>query len=1662
MNRKRLLRAVAITLLVLIVAGVIVATVYYQNLPERLSQHETIILGQNRFVPGSNAAIRVVVRDSSNAQPLSNAEVSVKLLDKDSGATQAVFSGRTDDSGLANVSFHVDPSFGFEQTLIVETRSELGSDKVERPVTIDRDYRILLTTDKPLYQPGQIIHTRALALGAFDRIPASEKEIEFVIADGKGNKVFRKTAETSAFGVASLDFQLASEVNTGNYKISAYLDDMSSEKTVTVEHYVLPKFNVELETDRSYYLPGQHAAGTIQSAYFFGKPVAYSDVLIEGYTFDVAREVVFTIEGQTDDVGSFSFDFDLPGYIAGTDFEGGLGRFYLQASVTDQTNHAETSNLSLPVAGSALVVDVVPEAGVLRQGVDNILYLMTSYPDGSPAETEISIEFYETGEVVSAETGEFGLAEIHFTPQSSWQSIAVQARDPFGNYTEQYFDFEGDWVTDNVLLRPDKPVYRVGETMLLSILTANPSGTVYLDIIREGQTVSTRSMLVDEGQTMIAVDLTPDLYGTLELHAYKILASGQVTRDTRLVVVDEAADLGVALKPSKDTYLPGEIALVDVSVTDPQGNGVQSVLGMAIVDESVFALAEQDPGFAKLYFMLEAEILTPKYDLHGFSVPDLVSGYDFPDPILEEAVQGAARASLASSISSYNPFSLEVNSHQDAMQNARQKQSSFFAGLGTALYVLTMIVALFILILALISLKQAAVFWQSVTLALLILLGLFIFILFVPLGQNYDWARSSLDRLGVIMDFLSYRAEGLLAVLFLVGIAAFIALVVTAIRRKDGSLGWSLGLMIFNFVILLMMVMAVSRAGVYPKNIWLMLGIIAYLFLPLAFFLRFAGYVWKGRALAAIAALPLALFLLVAFIPVMANGVAVHNWGGAMVKEEDLMEAVPQGMVLRDAEMPAMAMEMEEMAVDEAMPAPAESGEGASAQEAPRLRQYFPETMLWLPDAETDQNGELDLEFDVADSITTWRMTALASSQDGRLGSVSAPLRVFQDFFIDLDLPLALTVGDEISVPVGIFNYLSESQTVRLELEQAEWFTLMDDPEKEITIASNDISVVYFSIKAEDFGSNKLKVTAWGSKMSDAIQKEVRVYPDGKQIYFTSSDRLEPGKTIHEDFAIPEDAVPGTQNLLVKIYPGIVSQVVEGLDSILRMPYGCFEQTTSTTYPNVLVMDYMNTTGQSSPEVQFKAEEYINLGYQRLLTFEVLGSGGFSLFGDAPADRMLTAYGLQEFSDMARVHPVDRALIDRAAEWLLSQQMSDGAWENDRGLVHEDTWSKLGNDKLPVTAYITWSLLEAGFGEDARTQNGLAYVKEHQSQSEDAYVLALVSNALVAGDIHASQSGSLQLSSPTQSALDRLANMAKRDNGAVFWLSGVATFMGSEGQTGSIETTALAALALLKSEAYPDLANGAMTHLIKQKDSFGTWHSTQATILSLKVLLQSVRSGAENVNADVTVTLNGGQAKQLQVTPENFDVVQLLKFDDINIGRENRVEIKVQGEGSLMYQVSGSYYLPWQMLAAYPELVNEEELVTIDVDYDRTELSVNDTVEVAVDVRLNQPGGKAESALIDLGIPPGFTVESEDLAALVARFDDVPEDYAFPTIERFELTGRQVLVYISNLTAGEVLAFSYRLRAKFPLSAQTPASNVYDYYNPNVSGISTPQQLIVR
>ncbi len=289
MSRKALLNLSLVGLVIALSIGLGAVTNYYAHLPERLSQHETLVFGQNRLVPGSQTALRVMVRDSRDGAPLQAAQIKVSLQPANGGPALSLFNGATNTGGTADVAFKVPEDAAPNQVLVIETTSKLGSDRVERPVTLQRDYRVLLTTDKPIYQPGQTIHLRALALSTFDLKPASAQPLEMTIADGKGNKVFRQQLTTSSYGAASADFQLASQVNGGAYKISAVLDGVTSEKTVTVESYVLPKFAVKLETDKSYYLPGQHVSGKLNAAYFFGKPVSKSDVTLSGFTFDVQR-----------------------------------------------------------------------------------------------------------------------------------------------------------------------------------------------------------------------------------------------------------------------------------------------------------------------------------------------------------------------------------------------------------------------------------------------------------------------------------------------------------------------------------------------------------------------------------------------------------------------------------------------------------------------------------------------------------------------------------------------------------------------------------------------------------------------------------------------------------------------------------------------------------------------------------------------------------------------------------------------------------------------------------------------------------------------------------------------------------------------------------------------------------------------------------------------------------------------------------------------------------------------------------------------------------------------------------------------------------------------------------------------------------------------------
>src|SRR5262249_40510555 len=144
--------------------------------------------------------------------------------------------------------------------------------------------QILVSTDKPLYQPGQTLHTRVLAFDRDRRAWANADGI-LKIRDPEGTYVFSENFKTSTFGVANIDWPLPDSARLGDYYIEVRLGEEGPRNSLgglsfKISRYDLPNFAISVTPDRGYYLPGQNAEVTVRADYLFGQPVKQGRVRV--------------------------------------------------------------------------------------------------------------------------------------------------------------------------------------------------------------------------------------------------------------------------------------------------------------------------------------------------------------------------------------------------------------------------------------------------------------------------------------------------------------------------------------------------------------------------------------------------------------------------------------------------------------------------------------------------------------------------------------------------------------------------------------------------------------------------------------------------------------------------------------------------------------------------------------------------------------------------------------------------------------------------------------------------------------------------------------------------------------------------------------------------------------------------------------------------------------------------------------------------------------------------------------------------------------------------------------------------------------------------------------------------------------------------------------
>ncbi len=775
-----------------------------------------------------------------------------------------------------------------------------------------------------------------------------------------------------------------------------------------------------------------------------------------------------------------------------------------------------------------------------------------------------------------------------------------------------------------------------------------------------------------------------------------------------------------------------------------------------------------------------------------------------------------------------------------------------------------------------------------------------------------------------------------------------------------------------------------------------------------------------------------------------------------------------------------------------------------SSLSTPRLREDFPETLLWQPEVITDKAGRAQVRFKLADNITTWKMSVIASTENGELATVEKEVRAFQPFFAELDPPRVLTEGDRISLPVVLRNYLDKMQAVDFEIKPENWFALTGPAHQHAEVPAGDSARQTFDIRVvASIKDGKSRITAYGADASDAIEKPVTVHPDGEEKSQTAAQIFKDTTTL--DINVPADVINHTTRSELKIYPNLSAHLLESVEGILQRPYGCGEQTISSTYPSVLVLKlYDGRTGKTAseptpPAVVARARRYAQLGYERLLNYRAEG-GGFTYWGRGEPDLALTAYALRFLTDARTVVAIDEDIITETRAWLSKQQREDGSWpaydwghKEDRrrtalvtAFIARVLAASASDAKADVQTDAKPAVTPDKPNADAKTQTplqrALRFLSARIEEIDEPYLIA--SYALAASD-----AGEMEAASH---AVAKLQTLALDKGAASYWNLETNTPFYGWGTAGRVETTALVVQALARDTAQAnaktpqanqpsaqrnkdELISRGLLFLIRNKDRYGVWLSTQATVNVLDTLirlfkqdtrasLQTTSSGdassvaQSNTTNAATVFVNGRPAGELSL-PSRGELAAPVTLDlsPFVAAGVNHVEIRRPDSSTqAQAQTVTSYYVPWSKSDAASSTQNQTQpnansALRLAVNFDRA--SAETTQEINCHVEAERIGHRGYGMLLaEVGLPPGADVDRASLERTMKE--------SGWSISRYDVLPDRLVFYLWPEGGGT--KFDFKFRPRFGLDAQTAPSQLYDYYNPEARTVLAPTRFVIR
>ncbi len=1505
--------------------------------------------------------------------------------------------------------------------------------------------RVYVHFDKPMYKPGETIWFSAYIRNGKDYKPSEQSDIVRVDLINPKGGIEKSLNLIAKEGVAVGDFEIGEEALGGMYSVKAWSEWQNNDiqpahfvKEIQVQQIVLPRLKMKLDFQKEAYGNKDMVKADLSLNTNSNQPLANQTF---SYVANLNGQKLVTATSTTDQSGNAVLSFELPDQLKTND---GLLNVMI-----DYQGMAESISRSIPIILNKIELAFFPEGGDLVEGLTSNVAFKALNEFNKPADIE-GVVINDLGiEVKNFSSFHHGMGAFELTPQKG-QTYKVRISKPAG--ITQLFDLPE-------ALRKGYGVEVSNQTTDNLVLTLKATQQEELAVVVNvrGENYFSKTIDCKGFDTKVNVPLKDLPIGVAQISLFD---SKGIPRAERLTFVNKDRQLKVNIKTDKERYLPREKVKMTIETSDERGIPMPANLSVAVADDQLLAFADNKSSNILSWLLMESDIKEEIHEPNFYfdeKEPKATAALDYllmtagwRRYTWKEIDAGKPVANIQGERAEINGLVVDkddqpIKNAEVTIEGTNVKQMTDSNG-NFALQNIELYETKRLIIKdpsgKVISRRWINKFEPNLEIKDVPAKGIVIAEDGEPLfGANVQIVGTQsgvvTDMDGVFefeQDLIGEETE---LVVSYVGYRSKSIDVRQAKKDKNGLIKVEMDES--NQMLMEVVAMAEERR---PAR------------LGKAARQRDNRVDFNAQALDVPMEEPQEVFAPEEMIPadvkeapkpmaakpVIALDKNVKN-EKAKIAQNVAASEVEDQLFLDEEEIAfGWRFEVDMIIIDDMednKKGPSEpiivyyrAKEFAMPKyelpKQPQVRSDFRSTLYWNGNVTIGRNGKTVLEFYNSDAVSSFNITAEGIATDGSIGRQEKKFFTQLPFSISSKIPVEVVTGDKLSLPVTFVNNTARSLSGNLKFELPEGLKLEGKLPANILLDANSSTTKFLNfLVTQQVEKAKFAVQFNSSGFSDAIEQEITMVNKGYPASFSFS-----GTKLDETFSVNiAEPLKGTMEGKLTAYASTINQLMSGLESMLREPHGCFEQTSSSTYPNILVLKYMEETDQVKPEVAKRAMDLIKRGYSKLTSFES-ASGGFEWFGGDPGHEGLTAYGLMEFVDMKSVYDgVDDKMIKRTTEWLLKRKDGKGEFQRNPRALHEFGLA----DNATLSAYITWALTEAN-------------IKGLEKEAEAAYQTALKTKNPYQLGLAANIMLNYKDSKRAAKALEELLSI-QLENGSWNQQDKDKSGPGSGGQGLRVETAALALSALLKQDNphYASVKTVA-EFILSSRNGHGGFGNTNSTVLALRSLIEYAKF-SKQTNEDGTLELYVDGKK---VSSRNYKkgVQEPIVLDDITPhlkAGKHKIQVKYKGAKTAMPY---SAVITWR--TALPN-TSADCPIALSTKLGGKTAKVGETVRLTTELVNTTTDGQPMTLAI-VGIPAGLTAQPWQLKELLDK----------KTVDFYETKGNRVVFYYRQMAPSEKKTIHLDLKAEVPGTFDAPASTAYLYYTAENKYWTSVDQITVR